>query len=132
MTKFNASWQLARVKARDIKTVSDKIKFILGYFSKNCTKADKERVLNWFKTTKLGYPKTAVNINKEFDIGIDKVQSKNCTTQDNSSKISDLSVNEIKLILQDLNKRKYNFQFKRTPKEHINFVQALEKELKTR
>jgi hypothetical protein len=49
------------------------------------------------------------------------------------SLLSEVNTEDLQRVLNDLSKRKYNFQFKgRVPKGHIEFVSALEDELKVR
>lgn len=129
MTKFNSAWQLARLKAKKIKDVDQKIKSVLEYYKSNFTKSDRSRVLNWLRTTRMAY-KSSPQLQQTFDFAIRVVHSDSPTKYDNESKLSDLTKQEAQDILKDLKSRKYNFQFKSTPKEHTEFVAELEKYIK--
>lgn len=124
--KFNASWQLARVQAKNIKDVDKKIEFIMNYYNENMTAQDKMRVLNWLKMTKVAY---TGDIRDKFDDPIELVQILKTTVNDNDTTLDDLTYKEVELIYKDLSKRKYGFQFKSVPKAHIEFMEQLEQKL---
>jgi len=51
---------------------------------------------------------------------------------DNDNDLSRIETADLELVYNDLVKRKYQFQFQRTPVDHILFVNKLRDELKTR
>jgi hypothetical protein len=122
--KFNASWQLARVQAKSIKDVDAKIWHVLRHFDENKNEHDKDRVLNWLNTTAIAYKD--VEIKEKFNFAKSLVNSAAVVDEDNKCVLSDISRDDILLIRKDLSKRKYNFQFKKTPQAHINFMEMIE------
>ena len=130
INKFNVAWQLARVQARAIKDVKKKLNFVLLYLAQNNTQQDKGRVLNWLKMTKVAYKDTDTRF--LFDEYIDMAEMVKVSDNDNKSKMSDMSKQELELIYKDLKTRKYGFQFKSVPKAHTEFMKDLEAEIERR
>lgn len=132
MTKFNALWQLTRVKARQLRNYKEKLQYVLAYLEKNPNKHDYARVHNWLVMTAAGYknkmPEAAMDF-VEAAHKIEKNQDLYDQPNDNGYEISDLTFEELQLVLNDLEARKYGFQFKKTPKAHTEFVEALKKQL---
>jgi len=135
VTKYDPSWQIARTKARSIKDPSKKIEFVLDFFRDNTNAYNYERVSNWLKTTAMAYKDPLVkalfqaahhkiDTDDEFE-AVDKVY-------DNTLKLADVSDDDLIMVYKDLSKRKYGFQFKNPPKDHIKFMADLEAELKRR
>ena len=125
VNKFNSAWQLVRVKAKKTKDADKKIELVITYYKNNFTKSDLNRVLNWLKTTRMGY-KASPQTQQKFDVAI-KALDMNPTVFDNKSTIQELSKQEAKDILKDLKTRKYDFQFKgKAPLTHKQFVNELE------
>jgi len=122
--KFNAAWQLARVNAKGIKDVDEKIITVLRHFDSTYTKQDKCRVLNWLRMTKLAYKDQ--QIKDKFDFAIESMQMTSPDKDDNGSMLDDLNSRELETIYKDLKSRKYNFQFKKVPVAHTAFMQELE------
>ena len=51
---------------------------------------------------------------------------------DMDNDLSKISTENLKLVYNDLSKRKYGFQFKTAPKDHIKFMENLKDELSLR
>ena len=47
VNKFSIDWQICRVRARSIKDVDNKIKFVISFLETYRSKENVERVLNW-------------------------------------------------------------------------------------
>lgn len=136
--KFNIHWQIVRTKARNIKNVDEKIDYVLNFLKQNPNKHNFKRVLNWIKMTGLGYPeateqreafvKAEQKIHSYYDIEPNIYQS----DDDINNDLTKISTEDLQLVLNDLKNRKYNFQFKQIPKDHIEFVKNIENELANR
>ena len=107
-------------------------KYVLDYLEKNPNIHDYARVHNWLTMTAVGYknkmPEAAMAfMNAASDI--EKNKDLYNAPSDNGYELSDLTYEELRLILADLEKRKYGFQFKTVPKAHTEFLEALKKQL---
>lgn len=127
VNKFNANWQLVRVKVKNISNIKEKIDIVKNYLDSNKNIYDKERVLNWTKTIKMSYKDDFKKM--LLDDFINYINTLNYTIEDNKSSLKDLTLDDINLIYNDLRKRKYNFQFKKIPKAHIDFIIEIEIEI---
>lgn len=134
-SKFNISWQIVRVNARRIKDVNDKVRYVLNFLKENPNRHNYERVHNWLNMTKLGY-KSAPEKTKIFDSALDYIEhhkkDKFSAEEDSSDDLKSISTEDLQKVYKDLKQRKYGFQFKSIPKEHIKFLSVLEKELEGR
>lgn len=129
-TKFNIDWQLVRVKARDISSPQEKIDFVLAFLTKEPSIHNYGRILNWLKMTRLGYKERSL-----FDKAIEDLKASKenySSTLDKETPLAEVSTADLQAVFDDLKSRKYDFQFKSTPKEHTNFMQRLETELQSR
>ena len=132
MTKFNPAWQLVRVQARKMTNYKDKIKHVMSYLEQNPNQHDWARVANWLKMTAAGYKKSMpeaalafLNTREEIFKNKDLYN----LPKDNSSILDDLTFEELQMVLNDLETRKYDFQFNKTPQAHIDFVEELKKHI---
>ena len=135
VNKFNIHWQIVRTQAKAIKSVKDKIQHVLSFLEENPNHHNYVRVLNWLKTTGMAYPKgspmkqtfhdTINDLSENIEDYINKLE-------DTDNGLSDISTEDLKMVLKDLSKRKYDFQFKKTPQDHIDFIKAVEEELEKR
>ena len=138
VNKFNPAWQLQRVQLKKIKIAHEKIDKALEYLHNHMNVHDKERVLNWLKMTKLGYNNIDAKVTTLFNIAIEKVETmkdSSFSKEDNSSKLSDLTSDQLIGIRGDLKSRKYNFRFNGVaPKDHSEFMiqllKAIDEKLK--
>jgi len=132
MTKFNSLWQLTRVKARQMRNYKEKLAYVLNYLENNPNIHDYARVHNWLVMTAAGYKNKMPEAAIEFIKAADKISANKDLynlPKDNGYEISDLTFEELQMVLNDLEGRKYGFQFKKTPKAHIEFVDALKKQI---
>jgi len=130
--KFDIKWQIVRTDARDIKDPSKKLSFVLNFLEKNPSKQNYDRVANWVKMTGVSYKG---NDREKFEKAHDKLKQdkeeyKESNDEDND--LSKINTSELQKVYKDLSKRKYGFQFKSVPKAHTEFINAVEKELKSR
>lgn len=129
VNKFNIYWQIVRVKARDIKDVDEKINFVVEFLEQKPNTHNLERVRNWLKMTSLGY--TGAN-RKKFEKVLEALDGESYSSKDLPNDLTKIRTADLQLVHKDLSKRKYGFQFNKTPQAHIDFMEALEKELKKR
>lgn len=132
--KFNFAWQLVRVQARKIKEVGEKIEHVMDYLRRYPNVHNYDRILNWLKMAKLGYKGSTYAANA-FNKAIKQLEDNKemfNSPEDNESNLVDAHTEDIQAVLDDLSKRKYDFQYNETPKAHTEFVAQLEKELARR
>jgi uncharacterized protein (DUF2236 family) len=135
VNKFNIHWQIVRTKARKIKSVKEKLEYVLAFLDDNKNRHNYDRVLNWVKMTGVAYPKESPQreafIEAEQNL-VDNMDEYINTTEDNENNLNDISTKDLQMVFNDLSKRKYGFQYKNVPKDHIDFMDKLKKELATR
>ncbi len=132
VNKFSGPWQALRVKVKGEKTPSKKILMVLNFLENNPTRENRERVRNFLAMTKVAYKDESIR--QEFDDGL--------ATLDNADQYKPedrligpevLSDEDLIAVKNDLKKRRYDFQFKgKAPKDHIDFMDKLETEMKKR
>ena len=135
VNKFNIHWQIARVQAKAIKSIKDKINHVITFLEENPNHHNYIRVINWFKTTAMGYPKDSPQreaFHDMIDILAENIEDYINEMDDNDNDLTKISTEDLQAVLKDLGKRKYNFQFNKTPQDHIDFIDAVEEELKRR
>lgn len=128
VNKFNIHWQIARVNAKDIKCVDSKIHYILNFLYANSNVFNYHRVMNWLNMTKLAYNQ---QIRDVFDNYINelKLNESNFSDVDSDNDLDLIDIDDIIKVYRDLNKRKYNFQYNKTPKDHIMFMNLLQQRI---
>jgi len=129
--KFNIAWQIARTNAKSIKDVDKKIQYVISFLDQNPSKENYDRVLNWVKMTGVAYKGED---RKKFETTTSKLESNKGNYQgaDNENDLSKVDTANLKKVHKDLSKRKYEFQFKHVPKDHVDFMKALEDEIAKR
>lgn len=129
--KFSIAWQIVRTNAKDQKDPDKKIQYVLDFLKQNPSRENYDRVLNWVKMTGVAYKD---DIRKKFEDATAKLISTKNEYQgaDNENDLSKISTAELTKVHKDLKKRKYGFQFKSVPKDHVEFMNALEAELTKR
>jgi len=128
--KFNIHWQITRVNAKSLKDVRQKVDYVMDFLYSNKNIHNYNRVMNWLKMTSIAYTDK-----HWFSVAIDKLEedrAKFSSTEDTSNNLSLVNINEIIKVRNDLSKRKYGFQFKSVPKDHIEFMEKLEDEISKR
>lgn len=129
-SKFNINWQIARVKARDIKDPQEKIAFVLDFLNKEANAHNYGRVLNWLKMTRLGYKER--NLFDEAIASLKQGKKKYASVEDKETPLAEVPTADLRAVHADLLTRKYDFQFKSIPKAHTEFMRSLEKEIQAR
>lgn len=134
MNKFNIHWQIVRVNARKIKNVSEKIDYVKVFIVNHPNVYNYDRVMNWSKMTKVAYPKDSLeqSLFNNFIHYLEQHQEDFEDPNDMDNDLSKISTNDLKTVYDDLTKRKYGFQFKTAPKDHIEFMKELKDELSLR
>lgn len=130
--KFSLPWQIVRVEVRSIKNVPQKINKVVAFLNDNPNVHNYERVMNWLKMTQVAYKGEDRLL---FDPAIHNLtthKSSYASATDTEVDLAKFSTAEIQMVLKDLGKRKYGFQFSSTPKDHVDFVEALQTELAKR
>jgi len=131
--KFSVLWQIKRTKARDIKDPAKKILYVMNFLEENPNIHNLSRVHNWLSMTKVAYKDP--EIRAQFDEQIEYIENnieKFSSTEDNKQTLQDTKDEDLKLVYADLSKRKYGFQYKNVPKDHVEFMDKLEAEMKKR
>lgn len=132
VNKFNIHWQIVRVKARSISDIDDKLNFVLTFLDQNKNVFNFHRVRNWLKTSAMSYKDIARRkFIEKIDL-IDKHKQDYESLIDNDNDLQQISSNNLQRVLKDLANRKYNFQFKSIPKDHIDFVEKIKAEINKR
>ena len=124
VNKFNIDWQIARTKARKIKDVDQKIKFVISFLDNNKCIQNHHRVMNWLEMTSLAYKDDVIR--NKFANAVAELDENICAPNDIETPIEDVPINDLVEIHKDLSSRKYNFMFKRIPMDHIKFMMRLE------
>jgi len=132
VNKFNIHWQVRRLLLKSLKDPKEKVSNVLRWLSedKNRNQYSKERVLNWLKTTSWAYKDEKKR--GYFNKGIKRIKELPDTVWDDTDSDNDFSIypsSILSKLLKDLEKRKYNLQFKGPPQDHVDFVKKLEKHL---
>jgi hypothetical protein len=130
INKFNIHWQIERVKVKNIKDVSKKLESIKSFLIANNNIFNMERIRNW--ANMLMVSNISINDKKLVNVFINvylPTVNKNSLNVDNNNNLHNISTNHLKMVYKDLSKRKYNFQFNKTPKDHIEFINDIEMEL---
>lgn len=120
MNKFNMTWQLIRTKAKLIKDVNQKVNYVLDFVMEDNYFSNYDRVKNWLRTTSYAYKDRSV-----FNNALSFIETLEYIDGDSDDDLNNFDKGEIEMVLKDLNKRKYNFQFNGAPKDHIVFVGRL-------
>lgn len=133
VNKFNIRWQITRVEARSLPTVTEKIDHVLGYLKAYPNIHNWYRVMNWTKTSCMSACPLSKREFESFELWLVRNKPRFMDSEDNSNSLTMISTEDIEIVLEDLNKRNYGFQFNgRTPQSHIDFVESLNKELERR
>lgn len=131
--KFDITWQIRRVRARDIKDPEKKILYVMAFLEKNPNIHNASRIHNWLKMTAVSYKDQSVRDMFEDQVNyIEDNLHKFEADIDNEKTIQDTNDEDLLLVYKDLKKRKYGFQYKNAPKAHVEFMLQLEDELRER
>lgn len=131
VNKFNIHWQIVRMKAKNIKDVSAKLKYVYDFLEDYKNIHNYWRVYNWAKMSSYAFKDRAIKqLYYEFLIllHINRwLYEKN--ELDSTQDFDDYSVEDILALKKDLNGRKYNFFYNGMPKDHKNFMMLLDSHL---
>ncbi len=132
VNKFSAPWQAQRTRIKKEKDPSKKILMALNFLQNNPTRENRERVRNFLAMTKVAYKDE--DIRQEFDDGLSTLDDADqYEPEDRLIGPEVLSDEDLIAVAKDLGKRKYDFQFKgKAPKDHVEFMNKLETEIKKR
>ena len=122
--KFNIHWQVLRVRMKQM-LPRDRIKAAITFLHENPYHANYKRVLNWTKMTSYAYRQEF----DDFELWLRKHEALFSQEGDLDNDMEIYSEEELQGVLHDLEKRKYNFQYAGVPKQHMEFVDMVNKEL---
>lgn len=127
--KFNIYWQIVRVKARDIKDVHAKLKYVLDFLNKHKNIHNYERVLNWVQMTGVAYKGEQRKAFEDAAAKLKENKDAYSSSEDLDNDLSKVDRSEVEKVYADLSKRKYGFQYKTVPKAHVEFMEKLKSHL---
>jgi len=121
--KFQIGWQLARVNARSLKDVSEKIAFVKAFLESNNSEENYFRVKNWSTMTAMAYRDASIKtLFKEFSQHLETITYDKA---DEPNDFSQYSYKDLIRVHKDLSKRKYGFQYSKVPSSHTSFMNEL-------
>lgn len=128
--KYNVHWQIIRTEAKRIKEIDKKIQYVLQFLDTYQNWHNYDRIHNWLKMTSLSYHKKEQKnafenalryIEQRYNSGFYRQMT------DNVNEFWVFDRVYIERVYKDLKKRKYWFQIKSVPKDHIDFMERIEK-----
>lgn len=126
--KYNIAWQIVRTKARKIKDVDDKLAYVYAFLCRNSSGENVARLKNWAFMSRMGYRDQGSK--KLFTEFLARLETFECKMKDSdNTDFTKVSDKDLQLVHKDLNKRKFNFQYSKVPKDHIDFMKVLEAEM---
>jgi len=123
VNKYNIHWQVVRFRAKDIRNVKQKLEYVMDWLRHNNSVENFERVKKWMQMSPYGFKEHAVK-----ELYKDALLEIRTWTYNKKDKPNDYSLYDdfvLKMVYDDVSKRKYNFQYKQTPKDHDIFVLSL-------
>lgn len=134
VNKFSILWQIVRTEVRSIKVTDEKLEYVIEFLNSHPNKFNYARVMNWAKMLQIGYSSASEQhkIVDDFVKYLTNCAEDYTDTEDDSNDLTQISTEKLQMVLDDLELRKYGFQFKQVPKAHIEFVEKLKQELKRR
>jgi len=114
INKFNTLWQIARVEAKDIKDVDQKIEHVKKCLFNNPSQENFGRITNWTSMTKLGYKNTSMESVQKFEDFLDFLDNHKLefTAEDKDIDLHDVPEDVFWNVYNDLIHRSNNFQHK--------------------
>ena len=131
-TNWNISWQVARVKAKRMKDVQEKVDFMHDWLFEFNAYDNINRIKNWLRMSIMSASNSNKIIYREaLDGWLHEAEHEiYYVLEDVSDETNDFSKEQLQMVLDDLEKRTYTFQYKgKRPKEHVKFVERLEHQL---
>ena len=134
VNKFNIHWQIVRMKAKKIKDVEKKLKYVYDFLEDHKNIHNYWRVYNWAKMSSYAFrDKNIKQLYHMFLINLHITKWTFEKIEEDSNQDFDAYSLEDKLALKkDLNSRKYNFFYNGAPKAHVNFMRMLDNHLEGR
>lgn len=130
VNKYNIHWQVVRVKAKAEKNVDIKVRYVLDWYYTYPSKANFKRIENWLKMSPLGYKLQSVKQIYRDALAELELQGYEEKLEDQFEyQFERYTFKELKQVLRDVKKRKYNFKYNGAPKSHYDFVIELERYL---
>jgi len=128
-TNWNISWQVARVRAKRIKDVQEKVDFMHDWLFEFNAYDNISRIKNWLRMSIMSASNDNKIIYREaLDGWLYEAERCDPTAflEDVSNETNDFSKEQLQMVLDDLEKRTYTFQYKgKRPKGHVKFVERL-------
>lgn len=125
VNKFNTSWQLVRVNARDIKDPEAKLAYVLDFLNEHRDIYNYERVLNWVKMTAIAYKDETRELYESAAAELTDQRSFYNLTTDTPTDFKLFERTDLERLYKDLERRKYGFQIPTAPKSHADYVEQL-------
>lgn len=126
--KYNINWQIVRTKARKLKDVDVKLKYVMTFLEENASEENLARIKNWAFMARMGYRDQGSK--KLFTQTLEQLESFECTMVDSdNTDFTNISDKDLVMVHKDLKKRKFNFQYSKVPQSHIVFMRILEEEM---
>jgi len=128
VNKFDIHWQVVRLHAKSLKG-SKKIGYVIDFLQQNRYHNNWRRVHNWLQMLLLSYKKSNNYMVKLILSTISDLESFRYTFDDNQMTLKDVNTTTLLKLHKDLSKRKYNFQYNKIPKAHVEFMLQLDSEI---
>jgi len=126
--KWNISWQVARVRAKKIKDVQERVEFMQEWLNQHNHYENVDRIKNWYRMCIMssGGDRRAV-YQKAYDQLADYVRTHEFIKEDMRDELDDFEKWQLRDVLNDVDARRYDFQYRgKQPPGHKQFVQRLE------
>lgn len=125
VNKYHLDWQVARLGAKQEKDILAKSHRIRVFFIHQKSEQNRRRALNWAKMTKLAY---AEEKRGPFDALINMLnnwEGKLEYKDEDMHNFENYQLRTLESLQKDLNSRKWNFQYNKAPKSHVEFMSKL-------
>ena len=130
--KFNIHWQVVRVKARGIRDLKARIYYVAGFLVRWPNTHNYDRVHNWLRMTALGFRGEKRALFQRAANHLQRQRLGFSDERDMDNGLAPIPTGDLKIVFEDLRRRRYRFQFRRPPAAHGRFVQRLETEFRRR
>lgn len=132
--KFNIHWQVVRLEAKGLRSVSHKIELVLSWLRSNSNQHNYERVMNWLRTSGYAYSNLEKQEFERARLYLLRNKPRFCMDkEDMDDDFNAYSKGVLEALLKDLENRKYAFQYGgQAPVSHNEFVDKLRDALQQR
>lgn len=128
--KFDIHWQYVRVLAKNFKKLSailgqfpDELVMVKKFFENSPNEENRKRIDNWIRMKIVAVSGTKRDECEDFLKYIENFQIDRPVS---NLPLDEFRRHDIEYVLQDLSKRKYAFQYNKTPQAHVDFVQRMQ------